>query len=225
MKRALDILIALVALVVSAPFVLAGAIAVRLSSPGPVLYRARRAGRDGAVFEMLKLRTMHDAASGAAITAGNDPRVFPAGSVLRRLKIDELPQFVNVLRGDMAIVGPRPEDPRIVDRHYTSWMHETLAVRPGITSPGALFYYAQGEALIDPADPEGSYATRLLAPKLAIERAYLDRATPLSDIAVMIRTVFAVLGHIAGRGIGAPARDRRAAERWCPAASFPETPA
>lgn len=221
-KRLFDIVAALVTLGLSAPLILFGMAGIALSSPGPLFYRARRVGRDGRVFLMLKLRSMHVSEGGAAITSAGDKRVFPFGNLVRKLKIDELPQFLNVLNGDMAIVGPRPEDPGIVSRHYAGWMHETLAVRPGVTSPGAIFYYACGEDLIDADDPEGSYANRILAPKLAIERAYLDRATLWSDLSVMLRTIAAVAGHILGVPVAPPRRDRQSAEIWCPASAFPD---
>ena len=222
MKRAFDVVFAAAALIVVLPILLPAMLGVKLSSPGPVFYRARRAGRDGIDFAMLKLRTMHQGNTGAAITAHGDARIFPLGRLLRALKIDELPQFLNVIRGEMSVVGPRPEDPRIVAEHYTDWMHETLSVPPGLTSPGAIFYYAYGDRLIDPSDPEGTYAARMLAPKLAIERAYLDRAGFGSDLVVILRTVAAVIGQAVGRPVRPTARDRLAAEAWCPAEHWPE---
>ena len=214
-RRALDIAVSGLALVFAAPLLLLGALSVRLSSPGPILYRAKRVGRGGVLFEMFKLRTMHARdAPDAVITAGRDPRIFPAGRLLRLLKIDELPQLVNVLRGDMALVGPRPEDPGIVERAYVSWMRETLEVRPGVTSPGSLHYYAASERDVDTADPETDYVARFLAPKLAIDRAYMDRAGVGSDLAIGVRTAAAVLGRIVGWTIDAPRRDRRVAAAW-----------
>src|ERR671923_1545938 len=120
-KRLIDIVLAGVGLALAAPVLALAALGIRLSSPGPVFYRARRAGRAGSCFTMYKLRTMHQRRPGQAsrITGQDDPRVFPLGALLRRTKIDELPQLFNVLRGDMSIVGPRPEDPAIVARHYT----------------------------------------------------------------------------------------------------------
>lgn len=202
MKRALDVLFACVILFVTLPLMLLVAVGIRVSSPGPILFRARRVGLNGHDFSMLKFRSMHAGRSGPAITAGADPRVFRFGQVIRKLKLDELPQFINVLKGEMSIVGPRPEDPDIVESHYTGWMKETLRVRPGITSPGSIFYYMCGEALVDADRPEQSYVERLLPPKLAIERAYLDRATVVSDVWIVLRTVTAVFSRalgIAGR--------------------------
>lgn len=224
MKRGFDITVALVFLVLTAPLMAVAATGIKLASPGPVFYRARRVGRDGAVFEMLKFRSMHLARPGQegdAITAHGDARVFRFGALLRRLKIDEMPQAVNVLRGDMSVVGPRPEDPGIVARAYSDWMRETLAVRPGLTSPGAVWYYACAEHLISPDDPEGSYTGRVLAPKLAIERAYLERMSFWNDFATAVRTVLAVLGQAAGLTVMPARADLERALDWCPAEAFP----
>ena len=150
--RAIDAVLALAGLVVTSPLLALSAVAVRLSSPGPVLHRAERAGRGGVPFTMYKLRTMRvDSAGVGRITAGRDPRILPVGRVLRRAKLDELPQLVNVLRGEMALVGPRPEDLSIVREHYDAMMWESLDVPPGVTSPGSLHYFADEADL--PDDP------------------------------------------------------------------------
>lgn len=215
LKRGFDILFALVLLALTSPLLLAGMAAVRLSSPGPVFYVAKRAGRDNAPFAMLKLRTMHvGSAAASAITGPNDTRIFTAGRILRATKIDELPQFINILRGDLSVVGPRPEDPRLVETLYTPWMMETLAVRPGVTSPGAIFGYLEGDALLDAADPEGSYAARLLPIKLAVERVYLDRATFLSDLGVIVKTALAIAISMTGARVPLIARDIRDARAF-----------
>src|SRR2546426_10858891 len=148
-KRPLDVALGLLGLALAAPLLAVAAIGIRLSSPGPVLYRARRVGRSGAGFTMYKLRTMHQREGAAsAITGRNDPRVFPFGAWLRRTKIDELPQLFNVLRGDMSLVGPRPEDPAIVLRHYAPVHRETLAVRHGLASPGSIYNSTPGQRQI-----------------------------------------------------------------------------
>jgi lipopolysaccharide/colanic/teichoic acid biosynthesis glycosyltransferase len=165
---------------------------------------------------MLKFRTMHVYSGGPVITSHGDSRIFAFGSFLRKSKIDELPQFYNVLKGDLSVVGPRPEDPKIVTEHYTDWMMETLDVRPGITSPGAIYYYLLGEELVDPADPERSYVERVLPAKLAVERAYIERANFMSDLKVLAMTALAVLGPPFGLHVKPDARDLAAAERWAP---------
>lgn len=217
MKRFVDICFAVFFLTFGLPFFVLAAVGIKLTSPGPLLYLAQRQGRRDAVFTMYKFRTMHIAAAGQAgtvITADNDARVFRFGNILRKLKIDEFPQFINVLKGDMSVVGPRPEDPRIVANHYTDWMLETLDLRPGITSPGAIFYYADGENLVTQADPEGSYVTQILAPKLAIERAYIARATWFSDLVCIGHTALAIFGKATGWRIPPMAQDLRMARKW-----------
>ena len=216
MRRAFDIATAATLLVLTAPILAVVAVGIRISSPGPVFHRARRVGRDGMIFQMLKFRSMHVGQPGAAITADRDPRVFGFGRVIRATKLDEVPQMLNVLRGDMAIVGPRPEDPSIVKRAYRGWMLETLSVRPGVTGPGSIFYYGWGEGLIDPADPEGAYIARLLPAKLALERAYMGRATLRSDVMTALRTGMAILGVLVGRPVRPDSRDVAAAEAWAP---------
>lgn len=221
MRRARDIVLALTLLISLSPFLALAAIGVRLSSKGPIFFRAQRVGRGGVHFEMLKFRTMHVHSGGPVITSRSDNRIFAFGAFLRKSKIDEFPQFYNVLKGDLSMVGPRPEDPKIVTRHYTDWMMETLDVRPGITSPGAVYYYILGEELVDPADPEGSYVKRLLPAKLAVERAYLERATFASDLSVVGLTALAVVGPLFGLHVKPDPRDLAGAERWAPASFGP----
>lgn len=221
MKRFFDIVFASCALVIVLPIFALVAFAILLSSSGPIFYHARRVGKDQRLFDMLKFRTMHVNNNGPAITGHRDPRIFRVGTILRKLKVDELPQLLNVLKGEMSVVGPRPEDPRIVQEHYTSWMLETLTVRPGITSPGAVFYYTQGETLIDPDDPETSYVKNLLEPKMAIERAYLDRATPWTDLVNIIKTITAIIATAFGASPNLSQYDIKDALRFAPASTFP----
>lgn len=216
-KRALDILVSGLLLTLAAPLVLLAMLGIKLTSPGPVFYIADRMGKDGKPFAMGKLRTMHvrrDA--GSEITAPDDARIFPLGKFLRLTKIDELPQLWNVLNGDMSVVGPRPESVAIVHRDYQGWMLDTLKVRPGITSPGAIFGYTHGEALLDSADPEGSYAKRQLPAKLAIEMAYIERANVLRDIGVMIRTAWTIVEIALGKRRFALPPEAEAASKWHP---------
>ncbi len=147
---------------------------------------------------MYKLRTMHwDAGhSGGRITAGTDLRVFPVGRVLRKTKLDESLQLVNVVRGDMALVGPRPEDPQIVDFYYTPTMMETLEVLPGLTSPGTLHYRLYGEHMVPPgmAAAEQYYVDHLLPRKLALDLAYVRSRSGFADAGVILCTVLAFMG-------------------------------
>ena len=199
-KRALDILLAGVALVVAAPLLAIAAVGIRLAGPGPILYRAQRVGQHQRPFTMYKLRTMRAGqAYTSVITAKDDPRVFPFGALLRRTKLDELPQLYNVLRGDMAIVGPRPEDPQMVEQFYAPLHHETFRVLPGLTSPGSIYAYTHGEAQLDVRDPQGSYADRLLPLKLALDLVYVRRASLGYDLALISRTAWMLGTALLGR--------------------------
>src|SRR5256886_13096769 len=151
----MDVVFAGLALVVLSPLLALAALGIWLSDKGQIFYRARLAGRDGRPFTMYKLRTMRvdHGAFRSVITADQDPRVFRFGAWLRRAKVDELPQLLNILRGEMSIVGPRPEHPDIVSRHYRPEHRELLGVRPGLTSPGTLYDYAHGDTIVGRSDP------------------------------------------------------------------------
>lgn len=194
-----DRIFAAVVLVVLSPVLAVAGLLVKLSSRGPVLYRARRAGIDGRPFEMYKFRTMHVGSdAGGAITAAKDPRVFRLGIGLRRLKLDELPQLVNVVRGEMALVGPRPEDLNIVQDHYDAFMRESLVVPPGITGPGSLHYFAEeGDLPADPAEAQRIYLDSLLARKIALDLVYVRNRSVRYKISLLARTLLGIVG--AGR--------------------------
>jgi lipopolysaccharide/colanic/teichoic acid biosynthesis glycosyltransferase len=200
-KRLFDIVGAALGLVLLSPVLLLAAIGIRLSSRGPVLYRAQRVGRDGKLFTMHKFRTMRvdQGPRSGPITGANDPRVFRFGALLRRLKIDELPQLFDVLRGRMSLVGPRPEDPRIVRAHYTPEQMETLRVRPGLASPGSIYNYTHGDRILGQDDPEQAYVTKLLPVKLALENVYVREANLVYDLRIILRTVWTILQMALGR--------------------------
>lgn len=191
-----DKVVAAAGLVCSAPMIALAGLAIRLSSPGPVLYRARRAGVGGRPFTMFKLRTMRvGAESGGRITASCDSRVFPIGAALRRLKLDEAPQLLNVLRGEMAIVGPRPEDVAIVEQRYDSLMWETLEVPPGMTSPGSLHYFTFEHMLpADQAEAERLYLEELLPRKIALDLVYVRHRSVSYQVEILLRTALSVVG-------------------------------
>lgn len=196
MTFVLDRVLAAVVLLVSSPLLAMASLGIKAVSPGTVLYRAQRAGMGGTPFTMLKLRTMHaGSASAGRITGGADRRVFALGAVLRKLKIDELPQLINVLRGEMALVGPRPEDIEIVRNHYTPMMWESLTIRPGVTSPGSLHYFAD-EAVVpsDPAEAEAVYLERLLPRKIALDLVYVRQRSMRYELQILIRTALSVVG-------------------------------
>jgi lipopolysaccharide/colanic/teichoic acid biosynthesis glycosyltransferase len=193
--RLLDISVSLAALIVLAPLLLVLAIAVKVSSPGPIFYRARRAGKDGHPFTLYKFRSMvaDAAARGPRVTGSADPRVTPIGALMRRTKLDELPQFFNTLIGDMSLVGPRPEDPGFVQT-YSAAQREVLRVKPGITSPATVLHRYEEDLLTGP-DWEETYRRRILPAKLKIELAYLHRRTLADDVRILARTVCALFAR------------------------------
>jgi lipopolysaccharide/colanic/teichoic acid biosynthesis glycosyltransferase len=194
MKRAFDVAAASVGLIVTSPFLLVAAIAVKLSSPGPVLYRGVRVGRSGHTFYILKLRTMRVGADaqGPALTSSGDLRVTPVGRYLRRTKFDEVPQLVNVLRGEMSLVGPRPEHPDFV-KQYSEEQRRVLTVRPGITGPSSLAFMREEEMLTD-ADPVDQYVSSIMPRKLALDLDYVRTATFAGDLKILWSTAGRVLG-------------------------------
>src|SRR5881296_2304368 len=200
-RRLVDVVCAAIALVATAPLLALAAVGIRRASPGPVLYRAERVGRGGRPFIIYKLRTMHSRrrSDASRITGAHDPRVFPLGAWLRAVKLDELPQLINVLKGEMAIVGPRPEDPAIVARHYDALGRETLTVRPGLASPGSIYSSTHGDALLTGTDPEAAYAERLLPVKLALDVVYVRHASLAYDARIVGRTLWVIVATLAGR--------------------------
>lgn len=200
-RRVVDIVLASIGLVVSLPVTIAAAAAIFAVNPGPVIYRADRVGRSGRVFTMYKLRTMYlrRGDSGSVVTAAGDGRVFPLGRFLRRSKIDELPQMVNIIMGDMSIVGPRPRDPQLVRRYYAPLHRETLDVLPGLTSPGTLFYLTHGESTLVSKDPEGEYQARILPLKLALDIDYVRNRSAWVDVWIVVRTVGAIFNMAPAR--------------------------
>ena len=197
LKRLLDLALATLALVALAPLLLAAMAWVRVDSPGPMFFRQERVGRHGRPFRIHKLRTMRaDApAAGPAITAHADERVTRAGRWLRRYRIDELPQLIDVLRGDMSLVGPRPEVPRFVALYPPELRAKVLAVRPGITDPASLEFVDEGALLAGSPDPERAYVETVLPRKLQRQVEYVEQATWWSDLGVMARTLRVLLAR------------------------------
>jgi lipopolysaccharide/colanic/teichoic acid biosynthesis glycosyltransferase len=156
-------------------------------------------GRHGVPFAIHKFRTMRHGAGGLALTVGDDARITRAGRWLRRTRLDELPQLLDVLAGDMSLVGPRPEVPRYVALYPPGLRDRALAVRPGLTDPASLAYIDEAALLAAAADPEREYVERILPAKLQAAAAYAERATLASDIAVLARTARALLGKARAR--------------------------
>lgn len=191
-KRVFDIAAATLGLLILSPVLLAAALGILLSSRWTVLFRARRVGLHGAEFAMHKFRTMHvdrNPGKDSVITGRSDSRIFEFGKVLRKTKIDELPQLWDVLIGKMSIVGPRPEDPQIVDRHYSEEYKKTLSVKPGVASPGSIFYYTHGEKMLTGEDPESAYVEKVLPLKMVLELQYVRNASLPRDLAIIATTV------------------------------------
>ena len=193
-KRLFDLVLSALALLTLSPLLVAVALWVKLDSPGPVFFRQERVGRSGVPFRIHKFRTMAaDApARGLPLTVGADPRITRVGAFLRRTRIDELPQFIDVLQGTMSVVGPRPEVPRYVEHYPPALRERVLAVRPGMTDPASISHIDEAALLAAAADPEREYIERILPAKLAQAARYAERATLATDIAVLGRTVQAL---------------------------------
>lgn len=198
-KRALDLLGAAAGLTILAPFFALIGLAILLESPGPIFFRQVRVGRYGAPFRIFKFRTMTGAepAAGPILTIGDNPRITKLGKVLRDWKIDELPQLVNVLIGDMSLVGPRPEVQKYVDRYTPEQRGLALSVRPGLTGPASLKYRNQTELLARYADPEDAYIKVVMQEKLRLNMDYIPQATFVSDLKLIFQTIFALFRRAA----------------------------
>jgi len=198
-KRLFDLLVAAGALLLLSPLLLLVALLIKLDSPGAVFFRQERVGRHGVPFRIHKFRTMREGAPGLAITVGADPRITKAGAFLRRTRIDELPQLIDVLQGTMSLVGPRPEVPRYVALYPPGLRERALAVRPGITDPVSLDFIDEGALLAAAADPEREYVERILPVKVRRQADYAERASLATDIAVLCRTVGVLMRKVRHR--------------------------
>ena len=188
-KRALDILAATAGLIVLSPVFGLVACCIKLTSRGPVLFGQVRIGKDGRPFRILKFRSMMQSSIGdLKITVAGDSRVTRVGKFLRRYKVDELPQLWNVIRGQMSLVGPRPEVPVYIEE-YTREQRMVLSVRPGITDSASLAYRHEEEILANQGDPEQFYRTQILPDKLARNKAYLEKITLRNDIRIILKTI------------------------------------
>jgi lipopolysaccharide/colanic/teichoic acid biosynthesis glycosyltransferase len=188
-----DASIALVGLVVAFPFLALIALAIAVSSSGPVLFRQKRVGQHGRLFELYKFCTMTPSSDGPQVTSSNDQRITPLGRFLRRSKLDELPTLWNVLKGEMALVGPRPEVPRYVKLEDPIWQ-TVLAVRPGITDPVTLSLRNEEELLAQvKTDTEKYYVEELQPTKLSGYVAYLEERSWRTDVRVLLSTLAAVV--------------------------------
>lgn len=191
-KRLFDIVCAALGLLILSPVLLVCTLLVGLTSPGGVLFRQERIGKDGVPFTIYKFRSMRKDNAGLKISTSRDTRITPVGRVLRKTKLDELPQLWNVLKGDMSFVGPRPEVREYTDL-YTPEQRQVLLVRPGITGLASIRYRNENELLTASSDPNRTYIEEVMPAKLALDLNYIPRACVSYDIKLILETLVAVV--------------------------------
>ncbi len=196
-RRTIDVLFSLSVLVTLAPLFALLAVLILIDDGWPVFFAQERVGAGGKTFRIFKFRSMRHASSGRLITAAGDPRVTRVGAVLRKLKLDEIAQFFNVLRGDMSLCGPRPEVPRYVDMNDPVWQ-AVLRVRPGITDPASLCYLNEEELLARSGDPERTYRQTILPAKLQISLRYQSVRSLRTDLKLILMTARHSIWHDSG---------------------------
>jgi len=203
-KRMFDIVVAALGLIVLSPIFVVVAILIRLDSRGSIFFRQERVGKGLRPFSIYKFRTMRMDADrhGGQITVGEDPRITRVGRVLRKAKLDELPQLVNVLKGEMSFVGPRPEVPRYVEMFRDDY-EQILAIRPGITDLASLRYRNESTLLGQSSDPEQEYITHVLPDKLKLSHEYLQKSSLLFDLTLIFKTLLKLLPY-GGNAPGMP---------------------
>lgn len=194
LKRIFDFTASLLGIIVLCPFLLLIAILIKIDSKGPVLFRQVRVGKHGKKFKILKFRTMiaDTEEKGMQITVGNDYRITKLGHFLRKFKIDELPQLINVMIGDMSFVGPRPEVPRYV-AIYDERQRDVLKLRPGITDLASIEYRDENTLLAESNDPEKTYIDSILPKKIELNMEYLEKMSIIYDFRLILKTILVVL--------------------------------
>jgi lipopolysaccharide/colanic/teichoic acid biosynthesis glycosyltransferase len=195
LKRAIDVVVSLLGLVLALPVLAAVALMVRLSSPGPILYRQVRIGRHCKPFRLLKFRTMHHGSdsSGPLVTWEGDRRVTPIGRVLRKYKLDELPQLWNVFVGDMSLVGPRPQTLKYFETHRDGYARILRLLRPGVTDYATIKYRNEEAIVAALADPEREYVEKIIPDKLRLQHLYLSRFSLRTDLNILLQTMLAIM--------------------------------
>lgn len=191
-KRLFDMVCAALGLLVLSPVLLLCALLVGLTSPGGVLFRQERVGKDGVPFTIYKFRSMRKDNAGLKISTSSDSRITPVGRVLRKTKLDELPQLWNVLKGDMSFVGPRPEVREYTDL-YTPEQRQVLLVRPGITGLASIRYRNENDLLSASTDPNRTYIEEVMPAKLALDLEYIPRACVSYDVKLILETLVTVV--------------------------------
>lgn len=195
LKRLFDICCSALGLLVLLPFLAVIAIAIKLDSPGPVFFRQERVGRHGAPFLIHKLRSMRvqQSASDRQITVGADARITPVGKLIRQWKLDELVQLIDVLNGNMSLVGPRPEVPRYAAMYPAELRDEILSVRPGITDLASIRFRNESEILAQASDPEQTYRKVILPEKLKLQQEYVRTRSFAGDLRILVMTAAAIM--------------------------------
>lgn len=196
-KRLIDIILSSLALVALSPVFLITALAIKLSSPGPVFYYSDRTGKDHHRFHFYKFRSMHITDFDKGLYVADADRLFPVGKVIRRLKIDELPQLINVIKGDMSIVGPRPMPWNSVDSIYIGRYREILSIRPGLTSAASLYDYTVGDTYSD----NDAYIKEVLPIKLEMEMLYIKKQSFIYDFSLVWRTIVTIVQVLIGKKV------------------------
>lgn len=194
-KRSFDLFFSTLGLIFISPALLLVSVLIYKEDKGPIFFRQERVGKDEIPFRIFKFRTMFVDAEkrGTQITIGHrDPRVTGIGYFLRKYKLDELPQLINVLKGEMSFVGPRPEVPRYV-RHYSEVQKKVLSVRPGITDFASIYFKDESELLAKASDPESFYISDILPKKLALSLKYVERQSLYLDVMLILKTIFSIL--------------------------------
>lgn len=193
-KRVFDIVACVTAVLVLCPVWLCIGLMVACGSKGGAFYRQTRVGRNGKEFKLLKFRTMRKDADkiGGLITVGEDNRVTRVGRFLRKYKLDELPQFLNIIKGDMSIVGPRPEVPKYVAL-YDERQRRVLSVRPGLTDYASIEYISENELLAQSPDPDKTYIEEIMPAKLELNLKYIDNQSVMEDLRLIFKTLFSIV--------------------------------
>ncbi|MGO8673107.1 MAG: sugar transferase [Capsulimonadaceae bacterium] len=189
-KRTFDLIVTPICVAILLPVYLIVAIAVATTSRGPLLYKQKRVGRDGRLFEIFKFRSMYHGAdrNGPAVTAADDSRITPVGRWLRKTKLDEIPQLFNVIRGDMSLVGPRPQVPQFVEHFDPELRDVVLGVRPGVTGPTAILFRNEEQLLANRPDRETYYIRTILPIKLEMDVEYVRTVSLRNDVRILLQT-------------------------------------
>jgi len=195
MKRLFDFIASFHGLILLSPIFVLAALWIKIDSRGPIFFRQERVGFQGSLFRIHKFRTMVlDAEKkGKQITVGADSRITTVGSFLRKYKLDELPQLIDVFVGDMSLVGPRPEVPRYIDCYSDDEKHDVLSVKPGITDNASIEFRDENELLAGSKDPEAVYINEVLPKKIALYRKYVKERSFFGDVSIIFKTIFLII--------------------------------